>query len=85
MLNQLLNLFLSQKVHTCCIASSINSLSKTASNADTWSQVALACKYVDASKNEPKIMDDKIIVNEIILAIFTEFVDRSLYAWKKKT
>lgn len=63
---------------TCCIASSMSSLSKTASNAETWSHVAFAWRYVEASKNEPKINDERMTVNAMIFAIFTEFADRNL-------
>lgn len=34
--------------------------------------------------NDPKMNDDKMTVNATILAIFTEFAWRSLYACKKK-
>lgn len=62
----------------CCIDSNISSFSRMASSADTWSQVALACRYVDASRNEPKMIDESMTVKATILAIFTEFAWRSL-------
>lgn len=49
-----------------------------ASSADTWSQVAFAWRYVEASMNEPKISDERMTVQATILAIFTELAWRSL-------
>lgn len=55
-----------------------------ASKAETWSHVALAWRYVDASINDPKMNDDKMTVNATIFAIFTEFAWRSLYACEEE-